>query len=155
MHKFLLTAGLILISVNVFAENLYYIYKDNKGRTFIEDTVTPNHAKYGYRIVNSQGATLQVVPGTLEKQREEKKRLAHKKTKKPHKKEHSKDEYLLRTFVDEEDIFQIMEKYIQRVFREIINFEVQRPFPRLTYNEAMEKYGSDKPDLRYGLQIEN
>ncbi|MDX1812867.1 MAG: hypothetical protein R3240_13005, partial [Gammaproteobacteria bacterium] len=69
-------------------------------------------AKYGYRIVNSQGATLQVVPGTLEKQREEKKRLAHKKTKKPHKKEHSKDEYLLRTFVDEEDIRQTGNKKI-------------------------------------------
>jgi aspartyl-tRNA synthetase len=49
----------------------------------------------------------------------------------------------------------MMEMYMQRVFREVIGLELQCPFPRLTYDEAMAKYGSDKPDLRYDLQIEN
>ncbi|HHW10090.1 MAG TPA: aspartate--tRNA ligase [Firmicutes bacterium] len=57
------------------------------------------------------------------------------------------------SFTDREEIIHIIEGMIRRVFRETIGLEVQPPFPRLTYREAMDKYGSDKPDLRFGLPI--
>jgi len=58
------------------------------------------------------------------------------------------------SFVDEEDIFQIMELFMQRVFKKILDRDIQTPFLRLSYEETMEKYGTDKPDLRYGLEIQ-
>ncbi len=57
------------------------------------------------------------------------------------------------SFVDEEDVMDTMERYMEVVFRKLLNRNITRPFPRLTYQEAMEKYGTDKPDLRYGLTI--
>lgn len=57
------------------------------------------------------------------------------------------------SFVDEDDIYLISEGLISRFMKEIKGVEIQRPFLRLTYKEAMEKYGSDKPDLRFGLEF--
>ena len=57
------------------------------------------------------------------------------------------------SFVDTEDIFEIMEGFIKLIFKEIKNYDLQTPIKRLTFDEAMEKYGSDKPDLRYGLEM--
>ncbi len=57
------------------------------------------------------------------------------------------------SFVDESDVMNLVEEFMQRVFKEILHEEIKRPFPRLTYQEAMEKYGSDKPDLRFELPI--
>ena len=57
------------------------------------------------------------------------------------------------SFVDMEDVLEIGEGYIQRVFREALGVDVPLPLPRLTYAEAMERYGSDKPDTRYGMEI--
>ena len=57
------------------------------------------------------------------------------------------------SFVDMEDVLTIGEGYIQRVFREALGVEVPLPLPRLTYTEAMERYGSDKPDTRYGMEL--
>lgn len=57
------------------------------------------------------------------------------------------------SFVDCEDVFQVIEGLTQEVFGELIGVNVPMPFPRLTYAEAMLKYGSDKPDLRFGLEI--
>ncbi len=57
------------------------------------------------------------------------------------------------SFVDMEDVLQIGEGFIQRVFREVLGVEIPLPLPRLTYREAMERYGSDKPDTRYGMEI--
>ncbi len=57
------------------------------------------------------------------------------------------------SFVDMEDVLKIGEGYVERVFREAIGAEIQLPLPRLTYKEAMERYGSDKPDTRYGMEI--
>lgn len=59
------------------------------------------------------------------------------------------------SFVDEEDVMEVMERLIARIFREIKGIEVQLPLQRMNYNEAMEKYGSDKPDIRYEMFIEN
>lgn len=57
------------------------------------------------------------------------------------------------SFVDTEDIFEIMEGFIKQIFKEIKNYDLQTPVKRLTFDDAMEKYGSDKPDLRYGLEM--
>lgn len=54
------------------------------------------------------------------------------------------------SYVDEEDVFDLVEGLMTHLWREILGVEVPRPFPRLTYAEAMERYGSDKPDLRAG-----
>ena len=57
------------------------------------------------------------------------------------------------SFVDMEDVLSIGEGYIQRVFKDALGIDIPLPLPRLTYKEAMERYGSDKPDTRYGLEI--
>ena len=57
------------------------------------------------------------------------------------------------SFVDENDIHAIVEGLTKNIFKELKGIDVSIPFPRLTYKEAMEQYGSDKPDLRFGLKI--
>jgi aspartyl-tRNA synthetase len=57
------------------------------------------------------------------------------------------------SFIAEEDIFVLMESLMARLLRELRDAEVATPFPRLTYTEMMERYGSDKPDLRYGMEL--
>lgn len=57
------------------------------------------------------------------------------------------------SFVDQQDIFELVEGLMQRFFREILNTELQTPVLKLPFDEAMEKYGSDKPDLRFGLEM--
>jgi len=54
------------------------------------------------------------------------------------------------SYVDEEDVFELVEGLIVHLWKEALGVDVERPFPRLTYAEAMESYGSDKPDLRCG-----
>ena len=58
------------------------------------------------------------------------------------------------SFVDEEDVFAVIEGCIQRVFKDTLNIDIDIPFPRMTYREAMNRFGSDKPDLRFGLELE-
>ncbi|HEX3074359.1 MAG TPA: aspartate--tRNA ligase, partial [Ignavibacteriales bacterium] len=57
------------------------------------------------------------------------------------------------SFVDTEDIYEMMEGLMKVFMKEIMNYELTLPLARLTYDEAMEKYGSDKPDLRFGLEM--
>ncbi len=57
------------------------------------------------------------------------------------------------SFIEKEDILALIEGYIKRVFKEALGVDVTTPFPRLTYKEAMERYGSDKPDTRYAMEI--
>ncbi|MDD4599789.1 Aspartate--tRNA ligase [bioreactor metagenome] len=59
------------------------------------------------------------------------------------------------SFIDREDILNIMEEMIAKLFKESIGADVQTPFLRLSYQEAMDKYGSDKPDLRFGMELTN
>ena len=59
------------------------------------------------------------------------------------------------SFVEEEDVRAIMEKMIQRIFKEVLNVEVTLPLPVMPYSEAMERYGSDKPDTRFGYELTN
>ena len=57
------------------------------------------------------------------------------------------------SFVDVEDVLQIIEGYIAKVFKEAIGVEIPTPLPRLKYKDAMERYGSDKPDTRFGMEL--
>jgi len=59
------------------------------------------------------------------------------------------------SFVDQDEILQIMEGWICRLFRELKDVELTRPFPRISYRDAMETYGVDNPDLRYGLEMKD
>ena len=57
------------------------------------------------------------------------------------------------SFVDEEDVFAVIEPLYARIVREIHGVEVDTPFPRMTYDEMIARFGSDKPDLRYGMEL--
>lgn len=57
------------------------------------------------------------------------------------------------SFIDEEDIFSLIEKMMTGIFKVATGKEIITPFPRLSYDEAMKKYGSDRPDLRFDLEI--
>ncbi|MDD6021425.1 MAG: aspartate--tRNA ligase [Oscillospiraceae bacterium] len=57
------------------------------------------------------------------------------------------------SFVDMEDVLKIGEGYMKRVFKEALGVDIQTPLPRMTYKEAMERYGSDKPDTRYAMEL--
>jgi len=57
------------------------------------------------------------------------------------------------SFIDQEDILQHLEKLFKYIFKTLKGIDFAEPFPRLTWQEAMDRYGSDKPDLRFGLPI--
>lgn len=57
------------------------------------------------------------------------------------------------SFVEEDDIMEVNERLVAHVFKEVLGYEVKLPIKRMTFAEAMNKYGSDKPDLRFGLEI--
>ncbi|MGH7507734.1 MAG: aspartate--tRNA ligase, partial [Longimicrobiales bacterium] len=58
-------------------------------------------------------------------------------------------------FVDEEDVFRVGEKVVATVWREIMGVELDTPFPRLPHADALARYGTDKPDLRFGMEIQD
>ncbi|MEE0944514.1 MAG: aspartate--tRNA ligase [Clostridia bacterium] len=57
------------------------------------------------------------------------------------------------SFVDVDDVLDMIEGFISRVFKDVLEREITMPLPRLTYAEAMERFGSDKPDTRFGMEI--
>ncbi len=57
------------------------------------------------------------------------------------------------SFVDVEDVLAMVEGFVEDLFKKVLNVDVPLPLPRLTYNEAMARYGSDKPDTRFGMEI--
>lgn len=59
------------------------------------------------------------------------------------------------SFVDCDDIMEMAEGFIQKLMKETLDVDISAPLPRMTFAEAMEKYGSDKPDTRFGMLIEN
>jgi len=59
------------------------------------------------------------------------------------------------SFITEQDIYDVVEKLMVRLFHETIGVQLNAPFPHLTYTEAMAKYGSDSPDIRFGMEIED
>ena len=59
------------------------------------------------------------------------------------------------SFVEEDDVMSLMEELLSEVFKAVKGIELSRPFPRLTYYDAMDRYGSDKPDTRFGLELKD
>lgn len=59
------------------------------------------------------------------------------------------------SFVDTDDILECLEGFVKRLYKEILNVDIATPLPRLTYDEALSRYGSDKPDTRFGMEIQN
>lgn len=59
------------------------------------------------------------------------------------------------SFVDVEDVLDINERLLQKLFKEILNVDVTLPIQRMTWREAMDRFGSDKPDLRFGMELKN
>ena len=57
------------------------------------------------------------------------------------------------SFIDEEDIYELHERLIKDIWKKMLNVDVKIPFRRIAYDEAMNKYGSDKPDLRFDLEL--
>ncbi len=57
------------------------------------------------------------------------------------------------SFVDVDDVIDVNERLLQKLFREIAGVEVPLPFPRMTWQEAMDRFGSDKPDTRFGMEL--
>ena len=58
-------------------------------------------------------------------------------------------------FVDVDDVLDVNERLLKKVFKESIGVDMQLPLQRMTWNEAMERYGSDKPDTRFGMELKN
>ena len=59
------------------------------------------------------------------------------------------------SFCDENDVMAVNEGLVKRVFKEILNVEIETPLPRMPYSEAMARFGSDKPDTRFGLELQD
>ena len=59
------------------------------------------------------------------------------------------------SFVDVDDVIEVNERLLARLFKEIIGLDVQLPIPRMTWQEAMDRFGSDKPDTRFGMELQN
>ncbi len=59
------------------------------------------------------------------------------------------------TFVTQDDVFHAVETFVSRVFSEVKGIDLTRSFPRMTYAEAMDRYGCDKPDTRFGLELKS
>ena len=59
------------------------------------------------------------------------------------------------SFVEQEDVLEIFERWARHMFREVLGVEFEAPFRRMPWIEAMERYGSDKPDLRFGMEFAN
>ena len=57
------------------------------------------------------------------------------------------------SFGEEEDLFLIMDEMFKQLFKKVINMNLKTPFPRMSHNDAMERFGSDKPDLRFGMEL--
>jgi aspartyl-tRNA synthetase len=57
------------------------------------------------------------------------------------------------SFADEDDVIAMAEKMMARVFKEVLNEEIPQSFPRMTWHEAMERFGTDKPDTRFGMEL--
>ena len=59
------------------------------------------------------------------------------------------------SFVDVDDVIDVNERLMQKIFHEVLGIEIPLPMPRMTWQEAMDRYGSDKPDVRFGMELQD
>ena len=59
------------------------------------------------------------------------------------------------SFVDVDDVIDVNERLLYKLFKELLNVEIPQPIPRMTWQEAMDRYGSDKPDIRFGMELKD
>ena len=59
------------------------------------------------------------------------------------------------SFVDVDDVIDVNERLLARLFKEVLNIDVELPIQRMTWQEAMDRFGSDKPDIRFGMELQN
>ena len=59
------------------------------------------------------------------------------------------------SFVDVEDVLDVNERLLKKLFKEVLNVDVELPIQRMTWREAMDRFGSDKPDMRFGMELQN
>ncbi|MGF0017738.1 aspartate--tRNA ligase [Sporofaciens sp. SGI.106] len=59
------------------------------------------------------------------------------------------------SFVDVDDVIDVNERLLAKLFNEVLGLEIELPIPRMTWQEAMDRYGSDKPDVRFGMELQN
>ncbi len=59
------------------------------------------------------------------------------------------------SFVDVDDVIEVNERLLAYLFKEVLDIDVQLPIQRMTWQEAMDRFGSDKPDLRFGMELKN
>ncbi len=59
------------------------------------------------------------------------------------------------SFVDAQDVMAVNERLVKYIFKEIIGYEIKNPIPVMTYREAMDRFGSDKPDVRFGMELKD
>lgn len=57
------------------------------------------------------------------------------------------------SFVEEEDVMSVNERLLKKIFKEVLDVDIEIPFKKMTYKEAMNRYGSDKPDIRFGMEL--
>lgn len=59
------------------------------------------------------------------------------------------------SFVDVDDVIDVNERLLKKIFKEVLDVEIPKPIPRMTWQEAMDRFGSDKPDLRFGMELKD
>ncbi|MBS6644944.1 MAG: aspartate--tRNA ligase [Clostridiaceae bacterium] len=59
------------------------------------------------------------------------------------------------SFVDVDDVLDVNERLLQKLFKEILNYDIELPIQRMTWQEAMDRFGSDKPDMRFGMELKD
>ena len=59
------------------------------------------------------------------------------------------------SFVEVDDVIDVNERLLYKLFKELLNVEIPQPIPRMTWQEAMDRYGSDKPDIRFGMELKD
>ena len=57
------------------------------------------------------------------------------------------------SFVDVDDVIDVNERLLAKLFKEVLDIEIELPIQRMTWQEAMDRFGSDKPDIRFGMEL--